>query len=612
MSPLKFSLLALFCSFYFCVGAQQCYWQQHADYKIRVTLDASKHTLAGVEDLVYTNNSPDTLYEVFYHLYFNAFQPNSQMDVRSRTITDPDGRVMDRISQLKPHEQGEYKIRGVVQDKDKVKGVTVDGTILKVTLNKPIYPGEKTRLIMDYECQVPVQIRRTGRYNKEGVAYSMSQWYPKMAEYDRNGWATDPYVGREFYGVWGRFEVFLTVPDSFKIAGTGTPVSDTKSRKEKASVPTGYTMHHYVAENVHDFMWAADPHYRIDRITAAPGLDLVFAYKDNPKVAETWKALQPVMKEAINYASERFGKYPYSRFSFIQGGDGGMEYPMATLVMGELSLNSLISVCVHEMMHSWYQGVLGFNESLYAWMDEGFTSYSEELVKEHLRSKGMYPGKVSANPFERDAISMINFTLAGKSEPLSTHADHFTTNAAYSVASYVKGSLFLSQLGYVIGEDALRTGLLEFYNIWMFKHPTGQDFMNLMEHRTGMELDWYYQYMINTTMLPDYAVDSVKADGTGTAIMLGKKTQMPMPVDVTVEMKDGQKRFFTIPVDLMRMAKKTDQAMPGLTPLKAWNWTNPDYFFHLDIPFAEIHSITIDDSNQMLDSDRKNNKWVNE
>lgn len=259
---------------------------------------------------------------MFYHLYFNAFQPNSQMDVRSRTITDPDGRVMDRISQLKPHEQGEYKIRGVVQDKDKVKGVTVDGTILKVTLNKPIYPGEKTRLIMDYECQVPVQIRRTGRYNKEGVAYSMSQWYPKMAEYDRNGWATDPYVGREFYGVWGRFEVFLTVPDSFKIAGTGTPVSDTKSRKEKASVPSEYTMHHYVAENVHDFMWAADPHYRIDRITAAPGLDLVFAYKDNPKVAETWKALQPIMKEAINYASERFGKYPYSRFSFIQGGDG--------------------------------------------------------------------------------------------------------------------------------------------------------------------------------------------------------------------------------------------------------------------------------------------------
>ncbi len=612
MKLLKFYFSSLLLLILVTVDSQNCYWQQHVDYTIHVTLDASKHTMAGVEDLVYTNNSPDTLNEVYYHLYFNAFQPNSEMDVRSRTIADPDSRVMDRISKLEPNEWGDYRIRDIAQDKSMVKDFSVNGTILKVTLNKPILPGKTTRLVMNYECQVPVQIRRTGRYNKEGVAYSMSQWYPKLAEYDRNGWATDPYVGREFYGVWGKFNVFLTVPDSFKIAGTGTLVPQTGRSKDRTATPAGFTTHHFVADNVHDFMWAADPHYTIDRISAGPGLDLVFAYKDKPEVAKTWKALQPIMKEAINYASERFGIYPYSQYSFIQGGDGGMEYPMATLVMGELSLNSLVSVCVHEMMHSWYQGVLGFNESLYAWMDEGFTSYAEELVKEHLRSRGLYPGKVSANPFERDASSLINFTLSGKAEPLSTHADHFTTNAAYSVASYVKGELFLSQLGYVIGEEVLRSGLLKFYNTWKFKHPTGQDLINLMERQSGMELDWYYQYMINTTMLPDYSVEKVEDDAAGAKIYLGKKTQMPMPVDITVELKNGTKLFYTIPIDLMREAKKVDVGMPGLKSLEAWNWTNPDYSFRLDVRFADIHSVTIDPSNRMLDSDKKNNKWVSE
>jgi hypothetical protein len=186
------------------VSAQNDYWQQHAEYNIAVTLDAAKHTLSGNEIVAYTNNSPDTLNQVFYHLYFNAFQPNSGMDVRSRTIADPDSRVLDRINKLKPDEIGKYDIKSITCNGVPVKNSTIQGTILSVELNKGILPGETVRFSMDYSCQIPVQIRRTGRYNKENVAYSMSQWYPKMAEYDRNGWATDPYIGREFYGVWGQ------------------------------------------------------------------------------------------------------------------------------------------------------------------------------------------------------------------------------------------------------------------------------------------------------------------------------------------------------------------------------------------------------------------------
>ncbi|MBK6372994.1 MAG: M1 family metallopeptidase [Saprospiraceae bacterium] len=596
--------------------SQPGYWQQKAEYTIRVTLDPKVHKMIGTEELIYTNNSPDTLHQVFYHLYFNAFQPNSEMDVRSRTIADPDSRVGTRISKLKPNEIGEYFIKTIQQNGKQIKSFKVNGTILTVNLVQPILPGKKVTLSMAYECQVPVQIRRTGRYNKENIAYSMAQWYPKMAEYDKFGWATDPYVGREFYGVWGTYNVFLTVPDSFKIAGTGIQVSSlstpfVKDDAKASAAKEKYTTYNFKAENVHDFVWAADPHYKIDRITAAPGLDLVFAYKEDMKSAANWKTLQPIMKEAILFASQRFGQYPYKQYSFIQGGDGGMEYPMATLVMGDQNLTGLISVCVHEMMHSWYQGVLGFNESLYPWMDEGFTSYAEEIVKEHLKSKKMYPGETSANPFEQDASRFISFTKAGRAEPLSTHADHYTTNAAYGVASYVKGCLFLSQLGYVVGEDKLAASLLQFYNTWKFKHPVGTDLMNIIEKNTNIELGWYYQYMVNTNDLPDYSIDTVYGSGVRTSIVLGKRAQMPMPIDLCFEMKNGTKVFYTIAVDLMREPKKSDRDMPKLKALPSWNWTNPNYECTLDIPMNDIFSIKIDPTKRMLDSDATSNEWMN-
>ena len=596
---------------------QNGYWQQKADYVIRVTLDPTTHKMQGTEELTYTNNSPDTLYKVYYHLYYNAFQPESEMDMRSRTIADPDSRVSDRIFKLTSKEIGEYFIKTINQNGLSIKDFTVNETILTVNLSQPLLPGKKTKLVMEYECQIPVQIRRTGRYNKENVAYSMAQWYPKMVEYDKMGWATNPYVGREFYGVWGSFDVFLTLPDSFKVAGTGigqtsitTPIlkdnGKAKFSKEK------YTTHNLKADNVHDFVWAADPDYQIDVVKANAGLDLVFAYKDNMKSVANWKALQPIMVEAINYASKKFGTYPYKQYSFIQGGDGGMEYPMATLVMGDQQLTGLISVCVHEMMHSWYQGVLGFNESLYPWMDEGFTSYAEELVKEHLKSKKMYPGETSLNPFESDAKSFIGFTKSGRAEPLSTHADHYTTNAAYSVASYVKGCLFLSQLGYVIGEDNLAKGLLQFYDTWKFKHPVGQDIVNIMEKESGIELDWYYQYMINTNYLPEYSIDTVFGTGPKTSVVLGKNSPFPMPVDVVVYLKDGKRFFYTIPLDLMRMPKTSDRNMTEIKILPSWNWTNPYYDFILDIPVKDIRTITIDPTKRLVDSVPLNNEWMNE
>lgn len=204
----------------FIASTQDYRWQQRVDYQMEVRLDVKTHKLFGSQKLVYTNNSPDTLRKVYYHLYYNAFQPGSMMDVRSRTIADPDARVTDRISKLKDDEIGYQHILKLTQDGKEVKHKTI-GTILEVELNKPLLPKMKTTFDMQFEAQVPVQIRRTGRNNREGIAYSMTQWYPKMAEYDHLGWHAYQYIAREFHGVWGDFDVKITIDPTFVVCGTG-------------------------------------------------------------------------------------------------------------------------------------------------------------------------------------------------------------------------------------------------------------------------------------------------------------------------------------------------------------------------------------------------------
>ena len=196
------------------------YWQQHVNYTMEIDMDVNSYQYNGKQKLVYTNNSPDVLNRVYYHLYFNAFQPGSEMDVRSRTIADADPRVGDRISKLQPDEIGYIKVKSLKQNGKTISHETV-GTVLEVKLDQPIQPGESVTFDMDFDAQVPVQIRRSGRNNKEGVALSMAQWYPKLAEYDDEGWHADPYIGREFHGVWGDFDVKLTIDKDYVVGGTG-------------------------------------------------------------------------------------------------------------------------------------------------------------------------------------------------------------------------------------------------------------------------------------------------------------------------------------------------------------------------------------------------------
>ena len=588
------------------VMGQAAAWQQRVSYVMDIDMDASKDQYVGKQTLTYTNNSPDTLHKVFYHLYFNAFQPGSMMDVRSRTIADPDERVGDRISQLSPSEIGFIKVKSLLQDGVSVKNSEVVATVLEVELNKPILPGKSSIFTMEWDAQVPLQIRRSGRDNAEGVEYSMSQWYPKMAEYDAKGWHADPYVGREFYAVWGDFDVTIHMDKKYIIGATGTlqnpqEIGYNYGGYEKVKTKGKKLDWHFSAQNVHDFVWAADPDYIHDVRTCASGLELHFLYQDDDEITENWKNFQEDVEKLFDIASEKYGKYAYSQYSVIQGGDGGMEYPMATLITGKRKYGSLLGVTVHEAMHSWYQMMLATDEGNYPWMDEGFTSYASSEIMALLNNKGE-SGKI------HDGAHRGYAYLVGKGieEPLCTHGDHYNTNVAYGIASYNKGELFLDQLAYIIGTENLDKTLLRYFDQWAFRHPDVYDFIRVAEKVSDMELDWYIEYFVNSTKTVDYAITGFNESNGKTAVELSRLGQFIMPIDVVVTTVDGVRSMHTIPLGIMRGAKQ--EAFDGKYIVEQdWFWTSPTYSLTLDMPLAQIRSVEIDPSLRMADLEPDNN-----
>ncbi|MFT5248334.1 MAG: hypothetical protein ACI93P_000044 [bacterium] len=592
------------------------YWQQHVDYTMEIDMNVENFQYQGTQKLVYTNNSPDVLTRVYYHLYMNAFQPGSNMDMRLQNIADPDGRMVNnigtkenpiyesRISKLQPSEIGYMKVKSLTQNGKPLEYNLVD-TVLEVNLVTPIQPGEKTTFDMVFDAQVPLQIRRNGRNSKEGVALSMAQWYPKIAEYDFQGWHADSYIAREFHGVWGDFDIKITIDKNYTIGGTGYLQNPeeighgygSEGLKEINTTSDKLTWH-FKAPMVHDFTWAADPEYIHDSMQVPDGPMIHFLYKNNPETNENWEALQPVTVKLMQYFSENVGKYPYEQYSVIQGGDGGMEYAMCTLITGGRSLNGLIGVTSHEMAHTWFQFLLATNEATNEWMDEGFTSYISALASNEIMDRN------NENPHSSSYNSYIKLANSGFEQPLTTHADRYNINSAYGTAAYSKGAVFLAQLGYVIGEDNLKATLKKYFNDFSFKHPTPDDIIRTAEKVSGLELDWYLTDFAQTTNTINYGIKSVEATDKTTNVTLERKGLMPMPIDLTVEYLDGTSEYFYIPLEMMRGEKPTPDSVKVLPD---WSWANNTFGFGLNVEKSKIKSITIDPKGKMADIDNTDN-----
>ena len=625
------------------VNAQPERWQQQIDYTIKVSLEVNTNLLKGTEEISYTNNSNDTLSKVYFHMYWNAFQPNSAMDIRSRELgkniltvkrgapitsasnmslvgedkmQDWDYRVKDRIQHLTPAQIGFQKvtllsINGVAQK------LIDHETILEVQLTKPIAPHSTVKMNLNFEAQVPVQIRRSGRDNAEGVRFSMSQWYPKMVEYDYQGWNTNPYLAREFYGVWGNYNVTINLDKNYTVGGTGVLQNPT-------AVPdaAGNKSWNFKGANIHDFVWAADDKYKHLSKEVRKGLTLHVYYKQKDAAADSaWANVLWAAEKALPYIEKKFGAYPYPQYSFIQGGDGGMEYAMATLLKGPG-----IGTVFHEWMHCWYQHILGSNESLYPWMDEGFASFAEDdisywyennvaiqspylsdaakkqIIANNEKTKNLLPAIQYGN--YGGYLSLAKSTLE---EPMSTHSDHYNTNFAYSRAAYSKGATFLGVLGYIIGDSIRDQVLLNYYAAWKFKHPNPNDFIRVAEKTSGIQLQWFKEYFMNSIKTVDYGLNDIQVGEKGAVISIQREGKMPMPIEVLVTYKDGSSEHHYIPLDLMLASKKPESKMTRIDHPE-WKWAQPTYTFETLKPLSQLKSIEIDPSQRMPDINRNNNK----
>lgn len=603
MKRILFFLIGLFV---LQVGSAQ-YWQQAVDYTMEVTLDTETALYNGTQKLVYTNNSPETLNKVFYHLYFNAFKPGSEMAVRLKNAADKNRRFKISVDSLTQDQQGYLKVSGLTQDGVKLSPIDSE-TILEVPLNKPILPGESTTFELSFEGHVPDVIRRAGKNSSEGVAFSMAQWYPKMAEYDREGWNADPYTGREFHGVWGDFDVKITLNKKFVVAASGylqnaDDIGMGYSDRKKPKAKKGNVTWHFIAPQVHDFTWAADPEYIHDTYPGPNDVTLHFFYKNKPEIIENWKKLQPDTAKLMRFFNEKVGTYPYEQYSVVQGGDGGMEYAMLTLITGGRKYGSLFGVTAHELAHSWFQHILATNETKHEWMDEGFTTFISTLAKDEILEEN------KEFPLEGSYRGYFNLANSGVEMPQSTNANRYSHNYAYESTAYSKGAVFLGQLGYIVGKEKLYEILQTYYDEWKFKHPLPNDLRRIAERVSGLQLQWFLTDWTQTTNTIDYAISEVEEQDNKTTVLLKRKGLMPMPLEILIQLKNGDTELRYIPISLMRGEKENPYELEW-TVEKDWNWANPEYSLVIDKPKEEIQVIVIDPSNLMADVDKNDNYYV--
>src|SRR5437660_11057522 len=590
------------------------YWQQRADYTIRATLDTATHTIAGSETLRYANNSPDTLHYLWLQLDQNIYKANS----RGASLNPTDARFAGRGFEGGYTIQYVRAVRRLGQASGRIPLATTDnGTMRRVDLDRPLAPGGRAELELGYRFEVPEHgSDRMGREQfPGGWLYEVAQWYPRVAVSDDvRGWNTEQYLGQgEFYLEYGDFDVAITVPRGFLVAATGTLVnplevltagerarlarairSDTtvaivaKAEVGQASTrPSGASptlTWHFTARHVRDVAWAAAANFHWD----ASGYDGVLIQSFYPPEANPdWARSTEYAHHSIKHYSEKWFRYPYPTAINVAGPVGGMEYPMIVFCGQRAGGRGLFGVTTHELGHGWFPMIVGSNERLYAWMDEGFNSFIN-----------IYSGLVfyhDTTPQGRGvAAQWAQFAASGQDEPPMLAADRVTPRLLGAI-EYSKPAAGLYLLRQHILADTTRfdAAFREYIRRWAYKHPTPADFFRSMEDGLGEDLSWLWRGWFYRTDVVDQAVDSVRmrSDSTGTtaAVFLSSPGALPMPVDLRLSYANGAADGVRLPVEI-------------------WFQGN-HYVYERKVP-AEVVRVEIDPGQNFPDVRRGNNVWA--
>jgi aminopeptidase N len=608
------------------------YWQQDVHYKIQAKIDEKENTIDAIEELNYWNNSPDTLHFVYFHLYQNAF-------VKGSYLRDLEVANKNKATLGKKEAAG----LGIVINKISVNNTDVktelDNTILKVYLPTPLLPGGKTSFVIEFKTYYDrgSTRRRMQMYDAWGFKhYNGVQWFPKISVYDRmHGWDVFQHLNREFYGDYGLYDVMLNFPSNYIVEASGVlqnrkeMLPDTlrakldlknfasKKWEEPPSTIIPYVFGerkqwHFIANNVHDFAFTADPSYRIGTATWN-GVECV-AIAQEPHAAG-WQNAPDYITKIIKTFSEDIGMYRYPKIVAADARDG-MEYPMLTLDGG--SEPGYRGLLVHEIAHNWFYGQVGSNETYRAAMDEGFTQFLTAWGLQRIDGENLVAGvpksKYRRHFFEptnaRDARVFNSYTMSALNQtelPLNTHSDDFHgalgQGGGYG-AVYYKTASMLYNLQYVLGDSLFQAAFHNYFEQWKFAHPYFEDFRASITQFTKQDLSWFFDQWFETTKTLDYSIDGFrKIRGTDSfAIKLQRKGEMQMPLDLTVTAKNGEKYSFYIPNSWFE--KSTEATV--LPKWTGWGKLRPSYVAHVYVP-SGIKKVQIDTTYRFADRDMEDN-----
>lgn len=511
--------LLIFINFTAPCFSQQNYWQQQVNYTIDVSLNDKEHTLTGFEKIEYTNNSPDTLHFIWFHLWPNAHK-NDKTAYSDQALENGSTKFYFSNKEDKGYiNRMEFKVNNVMAV---VEDHPNHIDIIKLILPAPLPPGESINITTPFHVKLPHNFSRGGH---DGESYQITQWYPKPAVYDRNGWHPMTYLDQgEFYSEFGEFNVNITLPENYVVAATGElqnqgekewlktrnnyswePVSGKEKNnygQTKTTLqpfPNSSTKTktlQYRQNNIHDFAWFADKRFIVNydtcKLASGKTIDVYSYYTASHK--KLWSASVANAKDAIHHYSNLVGEYPYSIVSVVQGPDnfgGGMEYPTITSISPTHNAKSLDIVIAHEIGHNWFYGILGTNERKHPWMDEGINSYYDAIYK---RAKyGEYP-KLEQLAFETKAIYKTD-------QPIELPAEKYSY-INYTLSAYYKTAEWLRYLELQIGSTAFNKAIQDYYNRWQYKHPQPDDFKKSLEESVGKNLDAEFSYLNKKGILP--------------------------------------------------------------------------------------------------------------
>lgn len=581
------------------------YWQNSADYQLNVSLDETKNEITGSADITYTNNSPDQLGFLWLQLDQNLFAKDSRGNAvvpLSGSRNGAHGETFD----------GGYKIKSVKYDGKDVK-YTITDTRMQIDLPKVLKAnGGVAKLKIEYSFLSPKygSDRMGVEDTKNGKIFTIAQWYPRMCVYDDvMGWNTLPYLGAsEFYLEYGTLSANITVPANHYVVASGELLNEREvyskdeisrwneaKNSEKAVIihpeseigkntKSGTKTWKFKIEKARDFAWASSAAFIIDaaRINLPSGKKslAISAYPVESAGDKAWGRSTEYTKAAIEHYSQKWFEYPYPAATNVAGNEGGMEYPGIVFCHMNSKGEALWGVTDHEFGHTWFPMIVGSNERLFAWMDEGFNTFINDLSTEAF-NKGEYYRK-------QDIGKMGPFVLNDNFEQVMVGPDNMKERSIGALA-YFKPGMGLDILREsVLGPERFDKAFRTYVDRWAFKHPTPWDFFHTMENVSGEELNWFWRGWFINKWKVDQAVKSVKPMTGGTQITVENIGQLPMPTTVLVTFKDGTSQTVKLPVEVWKR--------------------NTEWTFQVDSA-KEVTQVKLDPASRIPDINVKNNIW---